>query len=75
MCKTNVKIDIYNLTHANMNMKRTWQGYDARSCLKLVLNKLKEMKNPSCIYTLQGPSSKKLPAQRSFLGSFYVCIK
>jgi hypothetical protein len=32
------------LTYANMNMKKTWQGYGVRSCLKLALNRLKEMK-------------------------------
>jgi hypothetical protein len=42
MCKT------------NMNMKRIWQGYGARLCLKLVLNKLKEMKGPTSIYTFLG---------------------
>jgi hypothetical protein len=42
------------LTYANMNMKRTWQGYDARSCLILVLNKLKEMMGPTPIYTPLG---------------------
>jgi len=42
------------LTHANMNMKLTWQGYGARSCLKLVLNKLKEMKGPTPIYSPLG---------------------
>jgi len=31
------------LTYANMNMKKTWQGYGVRLCLILVLNKLKEM--------------------------------
>jgi hypothetical protein len=39
------------LTYANMNMKRTWQGYGARSCLKLMLNKPKKMKGPIFIYT------------------------
>jgi hypothetical protein len=39
------------LTYANMNMKRTWQGYDVRSCLRLMLNKPKEMKGPTSIYT------------------------
>jgi hypothetical protein len=42
------------LTYANMNMKRTWQGYDAKLCLKLMLNKLKEMKGPTSIYTPLG---------------------
>ncbi len=31
------------LTYANMNMKRTWQSYGARSCLRLMLNKLKKI--------------------------------
>jgi len=51
MFKTNVKIDIY---YVNMNMKRTWQNYGARWCLKLVLNKLKEMKVIIPIYTPLG---------------------
>jgi hypothetical protein len=38
------------LTYANMNMKRTWQGYGVRSCLRLMLNKLKEMGDPIFIY-------------------------
>jgi hypothetical protein len=37
-----------------MNMKKTWQGYDVRSHLRLVLNKLKEMKGPIPIYTPLG---------------------
>jgi hypothetical protein len=37
-----------------MNMKKTWQGYDARSSLRLVLNILKEMKGPITIYTPLG---------------------
>jgi len=39
------------LTYANMNMKKTSQDYGAKSCLKLVLNKLKEMRGPTLIYT------------------------
>jgi hypothetical protein len=42
------------LTYANMNMKKTWQSYGVRSCLKLMLNKLKEMRDPTYIYTLLG---------------------
>jgi hypothetical protein len=41
-------------TYANMNTKRTWQGHGARSCLRLVLNILKEMKGPTFIYTPLG---------------------
>jgi hypothetical protein len=42
------------LTYANMNLKKTWQGYDARSCLKLMLKRLKEMKGFTSIYTPLG---------------------
>jgi hypothetical protein len=38
------------LTYVNMNMERTWQSYGVRSCLRLVLNKIKEMKGPISIY-------------------------
>jgi hypothetical protein len=37
------------LTCANINMKRTWQVYGAISCLKIVLNKLKETRGPTFI--------------------------
>jgi hypothetical protein len=40
-------------TYANMNIT-TWQGYGARSYLILVLNKLKEMRGPTSIYTPLG---------------------
>jgi len=53
MCKTNMKMDIM-LTYANMNMKTTWQGYGVRSCLRLLLNRLKEMKSLTPIYTPLG---------------------
>jgi hypothetical protein len=39
------------LIYANMNMKKTWQGYDAKLCFRLFLNRLKEMKGPTPIYT------------------------
>jgi hypothetical protein len=42
-----------------MNMKRTWQGYGVRSCLKLMLNKLKEMRGPIFIYTHLGTKFKE----------------
>jgi hypothetical protein len=38
------------IAYANMNMKRTSQNNDARLCLRLILNKLKEMKGPTLIY-------------------------
>jgi hypothetical protein len=49
------------LTYANMNMKRTLQGYNATSCLRMVLNKLKEIKYPLLFIPFWGPNSKKLP--------------
>jgi hypothetical protein len=42
------------LTYANMDMKRIWQGYGARLCLRLMLNILKEMKVPTPICTPLG---------------------
>jgi hypothetical protein len=41
-----------------MNMKRTC--YDVKSCLRLMLNKLKEMKGPTPIYTLLGTQLKEV---------------
>jgi hypothetical protein len=46
------------LTYVNMNMKRTWQGYGVRSCLKLVLNRLKEMRGPTPLGTYLKDASK-----------------
>jgi hypothetical protein len=42
------------LTYANMNMKRTWQGYGIKLCFKLVLTKLKEMRGFTFIYIPMG---------------------
>jgi len=42
------------LTCVNMNIKWTWQGYGAKLCLRVVLNKLKEMKGPTFISILLG---------------------
>jgi len=56
------------LTYANMNMKITWQGYGARSCLRLMLNKLKEMRGPY-LYPFGDL------VQGNFRGGFYVCTK
>jgi len=42
------------LTYANMNMKKTWQGYDIKLCLRLVLNMLKEMRGHTSIFTPLG---------------------
>ncbi len=46
MCMTNVRTKLYYI-----NIKKTSQDYGAKSCLKLVLNKLKEMRGPTLIYT------------------------
>jgi hypothetical protein len=50
MCKTNVKTDFYYANKCKHEHEKTWQGYGVRSCLKLVLKKLKEMKGPTFIY-------------------------
>jgi len=47
------------LTYVNMNMKIAWQGYGVRSSLKLMLNKVKEMKDPTMISTLLGTLVKE----------------
>jgi heterodisulfide reductase subunit B len=39
------------LTYANMNMKKTGKNYGARTCIRLMLNILKEMIGPIPIYT------------------------
>jgi hypothetical protein len=49
------------LTYANMNMKRTRQSYGARLCIRLMLNKLKEMKGPILFISLWGSNSRKFP--------------
>jgi hypothetical protein len=54
MCKTNVKIDFYYANIHKYEHEKTWHGYDARLCLKLMLNILKEMKGPIPIYTALG---------------------
>jgi hypothetical protein len=56
-------------TYANMNMERTQQNYSARSCLKLMLNKLKEMKGPTPIYTPLGILFKKVFNKASMCAS------
>ncbi len=51
-----------------MNMKIIEQGYNVKSYLKLVLNKLKVLVGPTLFIPLWGPNSKKLP------WGFHVCI-
>jgi hypothetical protein len=50
MCNTNVKTDFYYANICKHEHEKKWQGYDVKFCLKLVLNKLKEMKCPTSIY-------------------------
>jgi len=66
MWKTNVKMNLY---YANTCKHEHEQGYGATSCLRLMLNKLKEMKSPTSIFPF------KDLIQRSFPGGFYVCIE
>jgi hypothetical protein len=51
-----VKMHFY---YANINMRRTWQGYGVRSCLRLMYNRLKIMKSSHSIIPFWGPSSRK----------------
>jgi hypothetical protein len=61
---------IIMLTYANMNMKRTWQGYGARLCLRLMLNRLKKMRGPTSILYPFGDL-----IQKRFQRGFYVYIE
>jgi len=67
MCKTTWKQIFIELTYVNMNMKKTWQGYGVRLCLRLVLNIMKKMRGPTSIYTPLGDL-----AQGSFQESLCV---
>jgi hypothetical protein len=42
------------LMYVNVNIKKKCQGYGVRLCLGSVLNKLKEIKGPTFIYTSVG---------------------
>jgi len=57
------------LTYANVNMKKTWQDHGARLCLRLMLNKLKEMRVCIRIYTLLGTQLNKVPKEASMCTS------
>ncbi len=48
------------LKYVNMNMKRTWQGYGIKLCLRLMLNKLKELKGLTSNYTPLGTYFKEV---------------
>jgi hypothetical protein len=54
MCKTNVETNIYYANICKHEHEKKWQGYGAKSCLRLMLNKLKEMRAPIPNYTLLG---------------------
>jgi hypothetical protein len=57
------------LTYANKNIKKPWQGYGARSYLRLIINRLKEMKAPTSIYTLLGTQLKEVAKDVSMCAS------
>jgi hypothetical protein len=57
------------LTFANMNMKKTWQGSGAKSCLRLVLNKLKEMNGLTLLYIPLGTYFKETSKEVSMCAS------
>jgi hypothetical protein len=50
MCKTNVKTDFYYANKCKHEHEKTWQGYGPRSCIRLMLNILKEMKGFTSMY-------------------------
>jgi hypothetical protein len=47
----NVEIKLYYVNIYKHEYERTWQGYGVKLCLRLLLNRLKEMKGPIPIYT------------------------
>jgi hypothetical protein len=53
-CEKKMWIYYYYIKFTNMNMKKTWQGYGAKLCLRLMLKKLKEMRGSTFIYTHVG---------------------
>jgi hypothetical protein len=57
------------LTYVNMNMKKTWQGYGAKSCLKL----MKQIEGNEGSYSYLYPFQDLV--QENFQGGFYMCIK
>ncbi len=59
MCKINVKTNLYFANICKHEHEITWQSYGARSCLRLMLNKLKKMKGFTPIYTIFGPKLKE----------------
>jgi hypothetical protein len=57
------------LIFTNINMKRTWQGYGVRLCLRLMLNILKEMKGLTSIYIPLGTYLKEASKEASMCAS------
>jgi hypothetical protein len=52
-------MDFYYVNICKHEHVKTWQGYGAISCLKLVLNRLKETKGCTPIYTPLGTQLKE----------------
>jgi hypothetical protein len=50
MCEINVKTNFDYINIGKHKHEKNMISYDAKSCLKLVLNKLKGMKGPTYIY-------------------------
>jgi hypothetical protein len=60
MCKRNVKMDISYAKICKYEHENNLAIYSVRSCLRLMFNRLKEMKNPTLFISHWGPSSRKL---------------
>jgi hypothetical protein len=60
MCKTNVKMNFHYANICKHEHKITWQNYGARSCLRLVLNRSKEIKGPTFVYIFFGTCFKEV---------------
>jgi hypothetical protein len=55
MCKTNVEMNLCYVNKCKHEHENNIKGYGVRSYLTLMLNKLKEMKGITFIYTPMGP--------------------
>ncbi len=49
--KQTMKTNFFYVNICKHEHEKKWQCYGARSCLKLMLNKLKKMKGSTSIYT------------------------
>jgi hypothetical protein len=58
--QTKVKKIFIVIKHENINIKRTKHNYRTKSYLKLMLNKLKVMRDVTSIYKPLGNNSRKL---------------